>query len=387
MTGTALTEARGVRQHLRAGSHRGADQHAGLPPRRGRRGLPDRRGEIQGDRPRHQARPRARASRSWSAPPRSKRSEHAGRSACARTASRISQVLQRPLPRAGGRASSPRPARPAPSPSPPTWPAAAPTSSSAAMPTCASPRNLATMPSRARARGRRRSIRDDMERLKEKAIAAGGLYVLGHRTPREPPHRQPAARPLRPPGRPRPLEVLSCRSQDDLMRIFGSERMDGMLREARPQGGRGDHPSLDQQGAGEGAEEGRGAQLRHPQEPARNTTTSHERPAQGGVRAAYRPDGRRGTCRKPSPRCAETSIADLVAKHIPENAYAGAVGRRRPQGRRAPEILNLDLPIDEWAKEEGIAEEEITERITNAAEAASGMENPRQREEAATVVV
>ena len=39
------------------------------------------------------------------------------------------------------RRSSPRPACPAPSPSPPTWPAAAPTFSSAAMPTCASARN------------------------------------------------------------------------------------------------------------------------------------------------------------------------------------------------------------------------------------------------------
>jgi preprotein translocase subunit SecA len=33
--------------------------------------------------------------------------------------------------------------------------------------------------------------------------------------------------------------------------------------------------------------------------------------------------------------------------------------------------LNLDLPIGEWAREEGIAEEEITERITKAADAAA----------------
>jgi preprotein translocase subunit SecA len=45
--------------------------------------------------------------------------------------------------------------------------------------------------------------------------------------------------------------------EDDLMRIFGSERMDGMLQKLGLQGGRGDHPSLDQQGPGKGAAEGR----------------------------------------------------------------------------------------------------------------------------------
>ena len=63
-------------------------------------------------------------------------------------------------------------------------------------------------------------------------------------------------------------------------------------------------------------------------------------------------------------------IADLVAKHIPENAYAeqwDAAGLK--EGIRAD--LNLDLPIEEWVKEEGIAEEEIKERITQAADAAA----------------
>ena len=51
MTGTALDRGRGVRQHLRSRRDRGPDQPAGHPHRRGRRGLPDGRGEIQGDRP------------------------------------------------------------------------------------------------------------------------------------------------------------------------------------------------------------------------------------------------------------------------------------------------------------------------------------------------
>ncbi len=58
----------------------------------------------------------------------------------------------------------------------------------------------------------------------------GGRRPAGdrHRAPREPPHRQPAARPLRAAGRPgRSRFFLSL--EDDLMRIFGSDRMGGML--------------------------------------------------------------------------------------------------------------------------------------------------------------
>ena len=86
-----------------------------------------------------------------------------------------------------------------------------------------------------------------------------------HRAPRGAPHRQPAARPLRPPGRPGHLEVLPLpgRRPDAHLRV----RTHGHhAAEARPRRGRGDHPPVDQQGAGKGAEEGRGAQLRHPQE-------------------------------------------------------------------------------------------------------------------------
>ena len=123
-----------------------------------------------------------------------------------------------------------------------------------------------------------------------------------HRTPRKPPHRQPAARPLRPPGRSRPLEILPVAAgrSDAHLRLRAHGRH---AAEARPQGGRGDHPSLDQQGAGEGAEEGRGAQLRHPQEPA-EIRRRHERPAQGDLRAAHRADGCRRPVARPSPTCA-----------------------------------------------------------------------------------
>ena len=60
-------------------------------------------------------------------------------------------------------------------------------------------------------------------------------------------------------------------------------------------------------------------------------------------------------------------IDDLVTKHIPEKAYPeqwDATGLHEA----ARQTLNLDLPIEDWAKEEGIADDEMRERMTKAAD-------------------
>ena len=137
------------------------------------------------------------------------------------------------------------------------------------------------------------------------------------------------------------------------MRRFGSERMDGMLQAPGPQGGRGDHPSVDQQGAGEGAAEGRGLQLRDPQAAAQ-VRRRDERPAQGRLRAAPRADGGRGR-RRHGARHAPPGVEDLVAKHIPEKAYAEQWDIEHLHGE-VQRALDLDLPLADWAKEEGIAD-------------------------------
>ena len=62
-------------------------------------------------------------------------------------------------------------------------------------------------------------------------------------------------------------------------------------------------------------------------------------------------------------------IDDLVAAHIPRDSYAEAWD---VAGLEAAVLdkLNLVLPIAEWAKEEGIGEEEIAERLHKAADEA-----------------
>jgi preprotein translocase subunit SecA len=55
-------------------------------------------------------------------------------------------------------------------------------------------------------------------------------------------------------------------------------------------------------------------------------------------------------------------VEDVVAKHVPEHAYAeqwDVAGLKEELNR----VLGVDLPVDQWAKEEGIADEELLSRI------------------------
>ena len=63
----------------------------------------------------------------------------------------------------------------------------------------------------------------------------------------------------------------------------------------------------------------------------------------------------------------EEVVEMLVARHIPEKAYAeqwDAAGLQDEVQR----IFGVDLPVMDWTKEEGIADEEVRERILKAVE-------------------
>ena len=56
------------------------------------------------------------------------------------------------------------------------------------------------------------------------------------------------------------------------------------------------------------------------------------------------------------------TVEDLVAAHVPQRAYAEQWDMEGLQAR-IREIFGLDLPVKDWAAEEGIAEEELKERL------------------------
>jgi preprotein translocase subunit SecA len=62
------------------------------------------------------------------------------------------------------------------------------------------------------------------------------------------------------------------------------------------------------------------------------------------------------------------SVEQIIAKHIPEKAYAEQWDVDG-LAEEVEAVFNLDLPVKEWAAEEGIADAEIRERVGDAADA------------------
>ena len=212
-----------------------------------------------------------------------------------------------------------------------------------------------------------KKIRADVQRLKDIAIAAGGLYVLAterHELRRIDNQLRGRSGRQGDPGRSKFYLSL----QDDLMRIFGSERMDGMLKTL---GLKEDeaiiHPWINK--ALEKAQkkvEARNFDIRKNLLKFDDVMNDQRK-----VVFEQRIDLMEGEhLAETVAEMRQDVIDDLVAKHIPENAYPeqwDAAGLK--EGVRVN--LNLDVPVDDWAKEEGIADEEVRDRLTKAAEAAS----------------
>ena len=136
-------------------------------------------------------------------------------------------------------------------------------------------------------------IRAQVSRLKDKALAAGGLCVLGterHESRRIDNQLRGRSGRQGDPGHSKFYLSL----EDDLMRIFGTDKLDGMLtRLGLKENEAIVHPWINK-ALGKGAAEGRSAQLRPAQEHSQ-VRQRHERPAQGHFRPARRMDaGRRG---------------------------------------------------------------------------------------------
>lgn len=226
---------------------------------------------------------------------------------------------------------------------------------------------LGDMPAGPEREAREKEINDDVERLKEKALAAGGLYVLAterHESRRIDNQLRGRSGRQGDPGRSKFFLSL----QDDLMRIFGSERMDGMLQKL---GLKEDeaiiHPWINK--ALEKAQkkvEARNFDIR--KNLLKYDDVSNDQRKVVFEQRIELMDGE--GLSETIAEMREGVIDEIVAKAIPENAYAEQWDVAGLKAEVA-EFLNLDLPVEDWAKEEGIAEDDIRERIARAADAAA----------------
>jgi preprotein translocase subunit SecA len=207
-------------------------------------------------------------------------------------------------------------------------------------------------------------IRAQVARLKEKALAAGGLYVLGterHESRRIDNQLRGRSGRQGDPGHSKFFLSL----EDDLMRIFGTDKLDGMLTKLGLKDNEAIiHPWINK--ALEKAQqkvEARNFDIRKNILKFDNVMNDQRKVIfdqriewmQDAAAAEVVADMRRN------------AIDDLVAKHVPENAYPEQwdVAGLKEELKR---VLGLELPVDEWAKEEGIADEELFTRVERRAD-------------------
>lgn len=211
------------------------------------------------------------------------------------------------------------------------------------------------------------AIKADIAVLKEKALAAGGLYVLAterHESRRIDNQLRGRSGRQGDPGRSKFFLSL----QDDLMRIFGSDRMDGMLQKL---GLKEDeaivHPWINK--ALEKAQtkvEARNFEIRK-NLLKYDDVMNDQRKVIFEQRLEIMDEE---DLTETVTAMRHEVIEDMVALRIPKDAYAekwDIAGLKEDVTSK----LNLDLPVEEWAKEEGIAEEEFEARIKEAADKAA----------------
>jgi preprotein translocase subunit SecA len=207
-------------------------------------------------------------------------------------------------------------------------------------------------------------IRKQVAALKEKALAAGGLYVLGterHESRRIDNQLRGRSGRQGDPGHSKFFLSL----EDDLMRIFGSDKLDGMLQKLGLKENEAIvHPWINK--ALEKAQqkvEARNFDIRKNLLKFDNVMND-----QRTVIFEERLDLMRDEAVDDTVSGMRHSvIEDLIAKHIPANAYAEQWDVEGLD-KVLREVLTLDLPVKDWAKEEGIADEEMKERIIRRAD-------------------
>jgi preprotein translocase subunit SecA len=210
-------------------------------------------------------------------------------------------------------------------------------------------------------------IRDEVSALKKKAIEAGGLYVIGterHESRRIDNQLRGRSGRQGDPGHSHFFLSL----QDDLMRIFVLERMDGMLQKLGLKEGEAIiHPWINR--ALEKAQQK--VEARHFD--IRKNLLRFDDVMNDQRKVIFEQRIELMSDENVTETIADMRhdvIADLVSRHIPEKVYPEQ-WHVDELAAEVKEVLNLDLPIQAWAKEDGIADEEVLERITKAGDEAA----------------
>ena len=207
-------------------------------------------------------------------------------------------------------------------------------------------------------------IRAEVAAAREKVLAAGGLLVVGserHEARRIDNQLRGRSGRQGDPG----ASLFFLSLEDDLMRIFGSERMDSMLSKLGLKDGEAIiHPWINK--ALEKAQqkvEARNYEIRKNLLKFDNVMNDQRSVVYEQRKDLMHIDDVSETVADMRHEVVDSVVDD----HIPEKAYPEQwdLDGMHDACRR---LLGVDLPIKEWASEEGIADEEIRDRITKEAD-------------------
>jgi preprotein translocase subunit SecA len=206
------------------------------------------------------------------------------------------------------------------------------------------------------------ALRAEVAEKKKQVISAGGLFILGterHESRRIDNQLRGRSGRQGDPG----ASKFFLSLEDDLMRIFGSERIEGMLSKLGLEEGEAIvHPWVNK--ALEKAQE----KVEARNFEIRKNLLKFDDVMNDQRKVIYEQRKELMDVEDVSDTIADMRkevIDDLVERFIPEKAYAeqwNAAGLHT----EAMRVLGVDLPIEDWAKEEGIADAEIRERLADA---------------------
>ncbi len=208
-------------------------------------------------------------------------------------------------------------------------------------------------------------INDEVAVAHEKVKAAGGLFVIGterHESRRIDNQLRGRSGRQGDPGRSRFFLSL----EDDLMRIFGSDRMGGMLQRLGLKDGEAIvHPWIN-----------KALEKAQKKVEARNFDTRKNVLKYDDVMNSQRKEVY--AQRKEFMKATDVTemVADMraevietmVLRRVPEKAFSEQ-WELKELADDLRRVLNLDLPIEEWGREEGIDESHLRERVDQAADA------------------
>ena len=204
-------------------------------------------------------------------------------------------------------------------------------------------------------------IASEIETLKEKALAAGGLYVMGterHESRRIDNQLRGRTGRQGDPG----ASKFFLSLEDDLMRIFGSERLDGMLQKLGLEEGEAiTHPWINK--AVEKAQskvEAHNFEIRK-QLLRYDDVMNDQRQV---VFAQRREIMHTADVSETVREMRYDAIDQIVEEAIPAGSFADQWDGEKLQAA-SHQILGLEIPAADWIVEDGIADEEITERLQN----------------------